>query len=182
MTDIIFKKNKSKYLLFISLLLIILFIVVYISALFIFNPSEYIYWLMPNKVIVFLVGILGVLGSLILLYIIVKSIFNKNFHIRINQDGLFLGIIQYSNKLILWKDITGVESVEINGIKHILINVKNIDYYKNYEKGIQKHFFMSRTEKYNTPFIINVNALSDNFNDIIKSIIASWEKYKSQSI
>ncbi len=136
MIDIIFKKNKSKYLLFISLLLLILFIVAYISALFIFNPSEYIYWLMPNEVTVFLVGILGTLGTLILLYIILKSVFNKKFLIRINQDGLFLGIIQYSNKLIYWKDITGIESVEINGIKHIVIYIKNIDYYKNQEKGI----------------------------------------------
>lgn len=178
MTDIIFKKNKPKYLFFILLLLIILFIAVYISTLFIFNPSKYIYWLMPNELIVFLVGIMGILGVLVLLYIMIKSVFNKNFFIRINQDGLFLGIIQYSNKLIYWKDITGIESVEINGIKHISIYIKNIEYYKNQERGIQKYFFTTRTEKYKTPFVINVNALSDSFNDIIKSIIASWEKFK----
>ncbi|UZT96605.1 hypothetical protein ODZ84_15420 [Chryseobacterium fluminis] len=84
--------------------------------------------------------------------------------------------------MIYWKDIIGIESVEINGIKHIVIYIKNIDYYKNQEKGIQKHFFISRTEKYKTPFIINVSALSDSFNDIINSIIVSWEKYKKQSL
>lgn len=178
MSDIIFKKNKIKYLSISLLLLVIIYITGYISTLFIFNSSEYIYWLMPNKSVVFLMGILGVLGALVLFYITIKSIFNKNFHIRINQDGLYLGIIQYSNKLICWKDVTGVESMEINGIKHILIYIKNIEYYKNKEKGIQKYFFTSNTEKYKTPFAINVNALSDNFDVIIKSIISNWEKYK----
>lgn len=178
MADIIFKKNKHKYLFFILLLCVILIVVVYISLLFILNPSHYIFWLMPNKTIVFLLGILGILSSLILLYIIVKSTFNKNFFIRINEKGLYLGIIQYSNKLIYWKDIARVESMEINGIKHILIYIKNVEYYKNKEKGIQKHFFSLSAKKYKTPFVINVNALSDNFGVIIKSIISNWERYK----
>ncbi|RST27722.1 STM3941 family protein [Chryseobacterium lacus] len=178
MMDIFFKKNKLKYLYFISVLLIILLASVYISIVFIYTPSEYIYWLMPNELSVFLVGASLAVCSLIILYILIKSVFNRNFYIRINQDGLYLGIIQYSNKLIHWKDITGIESVEINGIKHILIYIKNIECYKKYEKGIQKYFFVSRNEKYKTPFVINVSALSDNFNDIIKSIIANWEKFK----
>ena len=104
MSDIIFKKNKFKYLFIALLLLVIIIFTGYISTLFIFHPSEYIYWLMPNKLVVFLTGILGALASLVLLYIMIKSVFNKNFYIRINQEGLYLGIIQYSNKLIYWKD------------------------------------------------------------------------------
>jgi hypothetical protein len=178
MSDIIFKKNKFKYLFIALLLLVIIIFTGYISTLFIFHPSEYIYWLMPNKLVVFLTGILGALVSLVLLYIMIKSVFNKNFYIRINQEGLYLGIIQYSNKLIYWKDITGVESMEINGIKHILIHIKNIEYYKNKEKGIQKYFFTLNTEKYKTPFAINVTALSDKFDVIMQSIIRNWGKFK----
>ena len=73
---------------------------------------------------------------------------------------------------------TGVESMEINGIKHILIHIKNIEYYKNKEKGIQKYFFTLNTEKYKTPFAINVTALSDKFDVIMQSIIRNWEKFK----
>lgn len=178
MSNIIFKKNKFKYLFIALLLLVIIIFTGYISTLFIFNPSEYIYWLMPNKIVVFLMGILGALGTLVLLYILIKSVFNKNFYISINQEGLYLGIIQYSNKLIYWKDIIGIESMYINGIKHILIYIKNIEYYKNKEKGIQKYFFSLSVERYKTPFAINVSALSDNFGVIIKSIISNWEKYK----
>ena len=68
---------------------------------------------MPNKLVVFLTGILGALASLVLLYIMIKSVFNKNFYIRINPEGLYLGIIQYSNKLIYWKDITGVTVAQL---------------------------------------------------------------------
>ncbi|SDM20496.1 STM3941 family protein [Chryseobacterium taihuense] len=178
MTDIIFKKNKPKYLFIILLLSTLITFLLYIGILWISNPNKYIFWLLPNKHSVILFCFLSFFGAFILLYILIKSIFNKNFYVKINKDGLFLGIIQYSNKLIHWKDITGIESVEINGIKHILIYIKNIEYYKKYEKGIQKYFFVSRNEKYKTPFVINVSALSDNFNDIIKSIITSWEKFK----
>ena len=178
MSEIIFKKNKFKYLFIALLLLVIIIFTGYISTLFIFHPSEYIYWLMPNKLVVFLIGILGVLVSLVLLYIMIKSVFNKNFFIRINQEGLYLGIIQYSNKLIYWKDITSIESIEINGIKHIVIYIKNIEYYKNKENGIQRYFLKLNLGKYNTPFVINVNALSDKFDVIMQSIIRNWGKFK----
>ena len=108
----------------------------------------------------------------------IKSVFNKNFFIRINQEGLYLGIIQYSNKLIYWKDITSIESIEINGIKHIVIYIKNIEYYKNKENGIQRYFLKLNLGKYNAPFVINVNALSDKFDVIMQSIIRNWEKFK----
>lgn len=178
MTDIVFKKNKLKYLFFLIILLIILFFTIYFSTKFVSNPSEYIYAIMPNEFIVFIVGIMGILGSFVLSYIMLKSIFNKEFFIRINQKGLFLGIIQYSNKLINWNDITKIEIIEVNNVKHIIIYIKNIEYYKNQEKGIEKYFFNSRTKKYGTPYVINTNALSAKTNDIAKSMIQNWKKFK----
>ena len=52
MSDIIFKKNKLKFLFITFLLSVIIFITGYVSILFILNPSDYIYWLMPTKLIV----------------------------------------------------------------------------------------------------------------------------------
>ena len=106
---------------------------------------------MPNKLVVFLTGILGALASLILLYIMIKKIFNKNFYIRINQEGLYFynSVFQQINLLERYK---GVESMEINGIKHILIHIKNIEYYKNKEKGIQKILFYIKYRKIQNPF------------------------------
>lgn len=116
---------------------------------------------MPNEVIVVLFSILSILSSFLLLYILIKSIFNKHFFIKINQDGLFMGIIQYSNKLISWNDIAKVETIKMNNIEHIIIYINNVEYYKSKEKGIQKYFFLSRTKKYGTPFVINTSALSN---------------------
>lgn len=178
MTDIVFKENKSKYLFFLVILLLILLFTIYFSIKFISNPSQYIYALLPNEVIVFIVGIMGILGSFVLSYMMIKSIFNKEFFIRINQTGLFLGTLQYTNNLIYWKDITGIEVVEINKIKNIIVYTDNIQYYKNQEKGIQKYFFMSNVKKYGTPYIINTNALSAKINDIAEAMIQSWKKFK----
>lgn len=178
MSDIVFKKNKLKYLFLLIALLIILFFTIYFSIKFISNPSKYIYVLMPNELIVVLVGIIGILGSFFLSYIMIKSIFNKEFFIRINQHGLFLGIIQYSNRLIKWNDITEIKIVKINNIEHILIYIGNIEYYKNKEKGLQKYFFVSRAEKYGTPFVINTSALSSNVNEITNIMIDNWKRFK----
>ncbi|UKB85401.1 hypothetical protein LF887_07200 [Chryseobacterium sp. MEBOG06] len=178
MTDIVFRKNKLKYLFFFVILLIILLFTIYFSIKFISNPSKYIYALMPNELIVFIVGIMGILGSFVLSYIMIKSIFNKEFFIRINQKGLFLGIIQYSNRLINWNDITKIEIIDVNNIKHIIIYIKNIEYYKNKEKGLEKYFFISRTKKYGTPYVINTNALSAKISDITEAIVQNWKKFK----
>ena len=178
MSDIIFKKNKPKYLFFLLLLFVILFFISYFSILFISNPSKYISVFFRNELIVYLFSILGILGSLILTQIIVKSVFNKNFFIRINQKGLFIGIIQYSNKLIYWDDITKIKNMKINNIEHIIIYIKNIEYYKDQEKGIQKYFFITTTKKYGTPFVINTSALNGKVTEITEAMIQDWQKFK----
>lgn len=178
MSDITFKKNKPKYVFFILILLLLIIFLFSFGILWISNPSKYTYALMPNELIVFIVGTMGILGSLTLSYIMIKSIFNREFFIRINKEGLFIGIIQYSNKLINWNDITQIESIEINGIKHIIIHIKNIEYYKSKEKGIEKYFFTSRTKRYGTPYVINTSSLLVKFDDIIESIILHWKKFK----
>ncbi|PQA96422.1 hypothetical protein SAMN05421796_101408 [Chryseobacterium piscicola] len=168
MSDIIFKKNKRKYFFIIILLVILIFFTLYFSILFLLNPSKYVYALMPNKTIVLLIGILGLLGCLILVYITTKSVFNKEFSIIINKDGLFIGIIQYSNKNIMWEDIKSIETISINNIKHIIIYINHVEKYENYEKGIQNFFLKNRVQRYGTPFVINTSALQDNVEDIAK--------------
>nr|WP_314499852.1 STM3941 family protein [uncultured Chryseobacterium sp.] len=178
MSDIIFKKNKPKYLFFLLLLLILIVFLLYFGVLWISNPNKYIFSLMPNKVIIILFSIVSILSALILLYIMLKSIFNKEFFLRINEKGLFLGIIQYSNKLIKWEDITKIEVIKINNIGHIMIYVNNIEYYKVKEKGIEKKIFISRVKRYGTPFVINTKALLSSTTEITESIILNWKRFK----
>ncbi|SEN11623.1 hypothetical protein SAMN05421856_1196 [Chryseobacterium taichungense] len=178
MSDIIFKKNRPKYFFFILVFLILIISLSYFGILWMLNPSKYVSVFTRNEVIVSLVGILAILGALLLSLIIIKSISNRNFFIRINDEGLFLGILQYTNNLIYWKDITGIEIVEINKIKNILVYINNIEYYKNREKGLGKFFFISNTKKYGTPYVINTNALSAKIDDITEVMIENWEKFK----
>ena len=84
MSDIIFKKNKYKYLFIILLLLILITFLFYIGIIWMSNPAKYVFWLMPNELSVVLFSMLSILGALILLYITIKSIFNKN---SVKQDG-----------------------------------------------------------------------------------------------
>jgi len=177
MSNIIFKKNRPKYIFFILLLLLLIIFLLYFGILWMLNPSKYVSIFTRNELIVFLVGILAILCSLILSYGTIKGISNRNFFIRINEEGLFLGILQYTNNLIYWKDITRIEIIEINNIKNIIVYVNNIEFYKNREKGLGKYFFMSNIKKYETPYIINTNALSAKINDISDTMIQNWKKY-----
>ncbi|WP_317618775.1 STM3941 family protein [Chryseobacterium suipulveris] len=178
MESVIFKKSKIKYYSFCFLLLLIIIVTLYFSFRFLLYSDEYVYWMLPTETRVISLGIIGILASLALISILTKSILNKNFQIKIDNSGLFLGLIQHSKKLIYWKDITKIESINIEGIRHIIIYVKNVEYYGENEKGIQKYFFNSKMKKYKTPFVINVTALSENFDTIINSIITNWKKYK----
>lgn len=178
MSDIIFRKNKLKYLFFILVLFSIIFFVLFFSILFLTNPYKYISGFFRNEFIIYLTSILGIISSAILLYITIKSIFNREFFIRINEKNLFIGIAQYSNKSINWHDIMKIEVISINNIDHIIIHIKNIEYYKSKETGIQKYFFMSRVKKYGTPFVINTNALSEKVGGIAEVMIQNWEKFK----
>ena len=181
MESIIFKKSKLKYFIIGFLLLLIIIGALYVSIQFITKPAEYIYWRFPSETSIFSLGIIGILASLVLIYILIKTLLNKNFYLKIDKNGLFLGLIQYSKKLVLWNDITKIESIKIDGTKYIIIYVKNVEYYGVNERGIQKYFFNSNTKKYKTPFIINVNALSENFDTILNSIITNWKKYKEKN-
>jgi len=178
MESITFKKSKLKYFIICFLLLLIIIGTLYIGFQFISNPTKYIFWMLPTETSVFSLGIIGILASLVLIYILIKTLLNKNFNIKIDKNGLFLGLIQHSKKLVLWNDITKIESIKIDGTKYIIIYVRNVEYYGENEKGIQKHFFNSKTNKYKTPFVININSLSENFDTILNSIITNWKKYK----
>ena len=128
--------------------------------------------------IVILAGILAIFCSFILSYITFKSITNKDFYIIICKDGMFLGIIQYSNKLINWSDINKIQILKINNINHIIIFIKNVDFYRNQESGIEKYFFESRVKKYGSPFVINTSALKTDVSDIFKSMIFNFKEFK----
>jgi hypothetical protein len=175
MTETIFKKNKLKHLFFSFILFLLIIFTLFIGISFLNNPSKYVYVILPNQLIVILVGILAIFSSF-------KSITNKDFYIRICEDGLFLGIIQYSNKLVAWNDIIEIKSIKISEIDYILILVSNPEYYKSKESGIEKYFFESRMKRYNSPFVINTNALKADFETIFKQIILNWEKSKNPNL
>lgn len=176
----VLRKDKSKYSLILISLLILFFLVFYFSYVRIVRPSDYIFWFMPSKLLVFFFGVLGIFASLLLLYITFRSFLNKEFYIKIDREGLYLGLILYNSKLIHWNNILKIECIKINGIKHLKIDVSNIEMYRKKEKGIIKYFFEKNFKKYKTPYVINISLLSGTFENNFEIIMRSWEKYRKK--
>jgi hypothetical protein len=171
----IFYKNKRKYIITISLLVLLSIALLLFGFLWMISPSEYIYWRLPNEYFVFVVGALSCISSIVLFLTAFLSINNKDFFIRINEEGLFAGTLLYKNKLIKWSDIKSVQILEKNNNKYIKVDVININNYN--EKGIRKLLFFINLKQNNTPFLLHTNALNGEVNEIKNAIEKALNVY-----
>ena len=171
----IFYKNKRKYFVTISLLVLVSIVLLLFGFLWMINPSKYIYWFLPNEYFVFVIGALSCISSLVLFLIAFLSVNNKEFFIRINEEGLFVGTLLYKNKLIKWSDIKNVQVLEKNKNKYIKVNVRNINNYQ--EKGIRKLLFFMSLKQNGTPFLLHTGALNEGVNEIKNAIEKALNVY-----
>ena len=163
-----FYKNKNKYIITISLLIFVSIVLLRFGYLWIIDSSSYVYWLLPNKNIVFLVGLLSILCASILIMIIYFSLTNKDFYLRIDEKGLFVGSLIYKNKLINWSNIKKIEVLEKNKNKYIKILVYDTNIYK--ERGLRYLIYYSSLKFNGTPFLIHTGVLNGDFNEIYNAI------------
>jgi hypothetical protein len=156
--DKIFYKNNRKYIVNILLLVIVSIVLFLIGFFWTTNPSEYVYWFLPNKYFVFFVGFLSFILSLFVFIIFLFSILNKEFFIKIDRNGLFVGTMPYENKLVKWSDIIDIQIIEKNKNKFLKINIKNIKNYR--EKGIRQILFKLSVFLNDTPFLIHTGSIN----------------------
>lgn len=174
--NLTFSKNKKKYFFSISFLIIISLLLFVFGSIWIINPSSYVYWLLPHKSFVFILGSLGCFCSFVLSTVVYFSLTNNEFNIKINEKGLFVGTLIYKNKLIQWNDITSIKVLYKNNNRFIIINIKNIHNYK--ERGIRKLFFTLSLKQNGSPYLIHTLALEGKFDEIKNAIETGWNKYR----
>lgn len=171
---IIINKNKN-YFKTILVMVLILCILYFLVFRFLQYPSEHIYFFLPTKNSVIIFSILGILGCLLAMYVILKTIFRKNALLKIDSNGIFNGFSFYNEKFIKWEEVAKIESIRYNQNNYIGIYLKDP---QNNEKGINFFLYKMNESSMGTAHIISPADLDCSFEEVKKSIFEYWEKYK----
>ncbi|MET3034461.1 STM3941 family protein [Chryseobacterium sp. NRRL B-14859] len=174
MKSIIINKNKN-YIRRIAIILLMFVILYFLGFKFLRYPSEHTYFLLPTENVVIVFSIFGILACLLAIYIVLKNIFRKKAFLKIDEDGIFNGFFLYKKKLVRWEEIAEIKTLRYNNNNYIGLFLKEV---KNNERGIESLLFNMNQRSMGTPYIIYYGDLECSFEDLRKTIIDSWEKYK----
>lgn len=177
MKKIIIEKNKNKFYIYSVLSSVILVSTLVMSLYGFCNPSKYVYWFLPSEEFVFIVAIIGIVSSVIGIFLVFFNIINQKYYIEISDKGLFLGYLPYKNKFLKWNEIKLIEEKKINNHKYLIIFVHNVNKLAIEENFIGKFFLIMNLETQGTPYLINCSIMSCSFEDLFRILLSYWEKY-----
>lgn len=153
---IIYKVNKSNNL----KICILMFLLGIMGVVFFLFSNEFVSSAYRNALIIKLVGILGILTSVIFLIGHI-TLFRSSYGFKILKEG----IINKSNLtncgIIYFKDIVRIQTKNLKKNNFILIFVKNEqEYLKRVKNPFLKINLIMYKRSYNTPFIIETKNLN----------------------
>lgn len=140
------------------------------------NPSNYVFWILPHKSLVFITGLLSYLCAIVVTVIGFLSVTNREFCLRIDENGLFVGLLIYKHKLIKWEDVEAIEEIKKGHNEYIKIKINtNVI---NQESGIRKLFYDLSIKLNGTPYLLHTGALEGDFSEIKNAIENAWHDSK----
>lgn len=153
---IIYEVNKSNIL----KMCLLMFLFGIVGTLFLLFPTFFVSSIYRNILIIKLIGILGVITSVIFLIGHI-TLFGSSYGFKILKEG----IINKSNLtncgIIYFKDIIKIQTKNLKKNNFILIFVKNEhEYLKRVKNPLLKINLMIYKRSYNTPFIIEIKNLN----------------------
>lgn len=174
MKTIIINRNRN-YFKPIIIIAFMLFILYFLVFKFLRNPSEYIYFLLPTKNSVIVFSIVGIITSILVIYLLIRNIFGKDFFLKIDEKGIFNGFFLYKNKHIKWEEIRDIKIIRYNYNNYIGIFLKKTT---NNEKGINFLYFKINEISMGTPYLISSGYLNCTFEELSSIILKNWNYYK----
>ncbi len=165
-------KANKKTQLFSLAFAVVLCIIVFFVIIKLINAEEKVsnyYFYLSGFIVLFIyIFVLAIVGFINLL----KSIFNKDAGLFIDESGIFnnLGII--NTYKLQWKDIVKVEVVQTKkyNIRFMLIKLVDNNKYLERKNFIQKYFLNKRIKRKGTPVAIYEIAITYNLDELAKFI------------
>lgn len=162
MSEIIIPLSKKK----IAIILLGSLLFVFIGVWGIIDTERFVS-IRYSETVVFYSGIIAVLFFGICFFFALKKIFSSKPGLIISNKGVFDNSNANSIGLIEWKDITGIERLEIASSKMLLIKTSNPEKYINSSKNlITKKTMRMNYKMYGSPIAIISNSLKINFSNL----------------
>lgn len=171
------KKNNIKLCLIVGFMILLLSV----SIIALMNPSGYISFIYRNGLIIFIMGIMGVITSLFCIYFFGRKLISKNAVFTINDKGILDGVNILDYPIINWQDIIKIEECNVNNVPHLRILINNPEEYIRQKDGFKRWVLNFNYKKYQTPVLLNSTFLTCSFIELKKSILITYNEYKKSN-
>lgn len=169
------KKNNIKLFLIVGFMILLLAV----SIIALMNPSDYTSFIYRNGLIIFIIGVLGIIASLFCIYSFGRKLINKNAVFMIDDSGISDGVNILDYPFINWKDIMRIEECSVNNVPHLRVFVNNPEEYIHKKSGLKKWIYNFNYKKYKTPILLNSTFLECSFIELKKNILSTYDEYKN---
>lgn len=170
--DVKIKLSKKK--MYKSIVVLIIFLL--ICLLFVFYPDTFTSVIFRSKYLIFLIGISGIIFSILYLYPIINKLYKLNIGLEINENGIINNTEYLNLGLIKWSDINNVRVKEFGKGRYLLLDLKNEEDYLNKLNSIVFKFYAKFNKvQYGTIVHIAHSTLECTFEELEQLIIEGYE-------
>jgi len=145
---------------------------------FVLKPTTFANPILHSPRIVFVVGLAAILFFGLCAIIIFRKLFDQRMGLIINSEGITDNSSGVSSGLIVWSNITGISTAQIQSQRFILIMVTNPEKYIEAQTGsFKKRMMKINYRMYQTPVCISANGLQCNFDELYQGITENFQKF-----
>ncbi len=172
------KVKLSKKKMYKTIVVLIIFLL--ICMLFVFYPNTFTSGIFRSKYLIFLIGISGIIFSILYLFPIISKLFKLKIGLEINEIGIINNTEYLNIGLIKWSDVNSIRVKEFGKGKYLLLDLKNEEEYFNRLSSILFKFYAKFNKvQYGTIVHITHSALECTFEELEKLIIEGYNSSKN---
>lgn len=160
--------------------MVVLIIFLLISVLFVFYPNTFNSVIFRSKYLIFLIGISGIIFSILYLYPLIRKLFKLKIGLEINENGIINNTEYLNLGIIKWSDVNNIRVKEFGKGRYLLLDLKNEDDYLNRLNSIVFKFYAKFNKvQYGTIVHITHSTLECTFEELEKLIIECYDSSKN---
>ena len=126
------------------------------------------------------IGIASILFFSLGIYVSIKQLLKNQLLLIIDKNGINVNPRKSLTESIDWKYIDGFSELKIQSTRIVIINVNNSDYWiDNEQNTLRKKLMKFNINNYGSPFNLSANSMEMNYNELLKILNESLNKYKS---
>jgi hypothetical protein len=173
------KIKLSKKKIYKSIVVLIIFLL--ICLLFVFYPDTFTSIIFRSKYLIFLIGISGIIFSILYLYPIINKLYKLNIGLEINENGIINNTEYLNLGLIKWSDVNNIRIKEFGKGRYLLLDLKNEeDYLNRLNSNVFKFYAKFNKVQYGTIVHITHSTLECTFEELEQFIIEGYDSSKNK--